>query len=92
MWILLLGILFFALVFSAGFNVWFIMRPENQFFRDNQARQIEQQALERQRQAEIQADQARQREQAQQDRARQLEAELERQRERVRQLEELLRK
>jgi hypothetical protein len=90
--ILLLGVLFFALVFSAVFNVWFILRPDNDFLRGNPARQIEQQAIERQRQAEIQAEQARQREQAAQERARQLETALERERERNRQLEKLLKK
>ena len=90
--ILALGVLFFALVFSGAFNVWFILRPDNDFFRGNAVRQIEQQAIERQRQAEMQAEQARQREQAAQDRARELEAALERERERARQLEKLLKK
>jgi len=90
--ILLLGLLFFALVFSAGFNIWFLMRPDNDFFRGNAIRVQEQQAIERQRQAEMAAEQARQAQQAQQEEARRLEVALERERERVRQLEQQLKK
>ena len=63
-----------ALVFSAGFNVWVFLQPEQRFFRDNQARVIEQQAIQARIQAEQAAEQARQREQAQQERVRQLKA------------------
>lgn len=70
--ILLVGLLFFALVFSAGFNIWVIARPDDPFFRNNVALQ---QAVERQRLAEIQAEQARQAERAAEENARRLQRE-----------------
>ena len=56
--VVLVGILFFLLIFSVGFNIWFIVQPERCFF-NGAARRAEQQANQQRMIAEQAAQQAR---------------------------------
>lgn len=55
--VLLIGLLFFLLVFSVGFNIWFVAQPERGFFM-GAARAAEQQAIQQRMIAEQAAQQA----------------------------------
>jgi Zn-finger nucleic acid-binding protein len=68
--ILLIGVLFFLLVFSISFNVWLVMNGEHRLFGVNAAARAEQQAV----QQRILAEQAAQQAQAQQQEAQRKEA------------------
>ncbi|MSQ95736.1 MAG: hypothetical protein EXR98_14440 [Gemmataceae bacterium] len=57
MLIVVIGILFFLLVFSVGFNIWFVMQPDRGIF-NNAARAAEQQAIQQRMIAEQAAQQA----------------------------------
>ena len=72
--VVVLGLMFFLFVFSVGFNVWFLLTPENRFRRAEEAMRAEQAAQIARQQAEqaaenaraLQLEQARQHEIAQQ--------------------------
>jgi len=87
LYLVVIGLLFFLLVVSVGFNVWIVFNADNRFRREEEVRDLQQQAQAQRMRAEAAAEMARQ----QQIQATQKSASLQRQNEELKRQVDILR-